>query len=73
VSESDSLEIYTIYDHPRDFPDYYVVTKALVGTNLSIVFGRAESLDEARDLIPEGLHWMPRWDGDDPVIVEVWL
>lgn len=68
------LDIWTIYRHPRDYPDKYVARKTVVppGTPTNDMF-IAGSLDEARALLPRGLHRMPRSAEDDPVIVEVWL
>ena len=70
---------YAIYDHPKDYPDDFVVRR------WRIVPGRAEpipekrpfaltrSLDEARQAIPPGLVRILPAPNDDPVIVETWI
>ncbi len=81
-----SLDLYTVYKHPRDFPDEYVIRESHVlptvrgearVANGEIVC-RGESLEEVhRQLfaLPRGpgLTRLPRQDADDPVIVEVWI
>ena len=34
---------------------------------------RADSLDQVRQMLPRHLTCLPRYDEDDPVIVEVWM
>jgi hypothetical protein len=73
-----TLPIWTIYDHPSDYPDYFIARKWLVGSKKNEpeatdeVIARA-TLDEVRDSLPPGLYCIGRKVGDDPVIVEVWL
>lgn len=77
---ADVLRIYTVYDHPRDYPDEFVVR------GCSIVRGRAEpvldpeltargaTLEAVRaPFLALGLHRQDRWPGDDPCIVETWF
>jgi hypothetical protein len=70
------LEIWTVYRHPRDYPDKFVARKSLATTpeptHTNDMFV-ADNLDEVRALLPKGLHRLPRVAEDDPVIVEVWL
>jgi hypothetical protein len=67
---------WTIYDHPRDYPDAFVARRwvairgTVIPTNDMFV---ANSLNELRALLPPGLVLFPRFDGDDPNIVEVWM
>ncbi len=67
--------MWTIYDHPGDYPDKFVVRKFIVGTSLiatqEVIVGA--TLDEVRDLIPPGLVCLTRSPDDDPVIVETWF
>lgn len=70
------LHLWTVYDHPRDYPTHWVVRESVVaGGKLTMAPSPwlAVTLDEARALVPPGLHCMPRQPTDDPVIVEVWL
>lgn len=69
--------IYAIYDHPKDYPDNFVVRawrpRADGGLDVSLVAHLATSLEDARAWVPRGFARMDRHDNDDPVIVEVWL
>lgn len=74
---SEQLEMWTVYKHPKDHPDKYVARKfvieplQVIATNDMFV---ADSLEEIRLLLPDqGLHCLPRYENDDPNIVEVWL
>jgi len=68
---------WTIYRHPLDFPDHYVVRQwwvleggVLVAKLVGIV---CHSLEEAREQIPPSAICIPREDADDAVIVETYL
>lgn len=70
------LEMFTIYDHPKDYPNHFVVRKWIIhgpepepGSVLSL----SETLDAARNSIPAGLVCLSRNVEDDPVIVETWV
>jgi hypothetical protein len=70
------IRLYAVYQRPKDYPDGYAVREwSIVGTEISpskeCQF--APTLDGARRLIPGGLTRLPRFDKDDPVLVEVWL
>jgi hypothetical protein len=70
------LEIWTVYDHPSDYQDKFVARKSLVTAQGSIMTHEmfvADSLVEIRMLLPPGLARIPRYENDDPVIVECWL
>lgn len=75
---SESLEIYTIYDHPSDHPEYFVVKRQIInGTghywDLNYIFASIY-LEECRDeMIKLGLCPLPRYPEDDPVIIESWI
>jgi hypothetical protein len=71
------LEMWTIYDHPRDMPEKYVARLHVIDkggsrpTDKVIV---ADNLDAIREIMEShGLTRLKRYDDDDPVIVEVWL
>lgn len=69
------LEIWTVYAHPRDYPDKFVARKCLVATTVQLTHDMfvADTLAEIRSLLPPGLMRLDRFPEDDPVIVEVWL
>ena len=70
------LEMWTVYDHPLDYPDYFVARKSVVGVNavtMTHEMFMADTLDELRKLLPAGLYRIHRYEQDDPMIVEVWL
>lgn len=75
--EQARLQLWTIYDHPRDYPSNYVARLSIVGpagaemtehllvsTDLAAIRGQLEAW---------GLHRIPRHPDDEPWIVEVWL
>jgi len=72
-----SLSIWTVYDHPTDFPTEFVARRHKVRpgsepvATTDLVHG--ESLAAVRTQIPRGLTRLPRNPHDDPCIVEVWL
>jgi hypothetical protein len=70
------MVMWTIYDHPRDYPDAFVARKWLIGggpePGPTDEVMTAATLDELRRLM-FGLACIPRWPEDDPCIVEVWL
>lgn len=70
------MKIYTIYDHPSDYPDnfvtrcYTVLQSGLFQASTAVL---SKSLEEARTKIPLGFYMIPRHPTDDPVIVESWI
>lgn len=76
---SEVLEMWTVYDHPLDYPDGYMARCWLVraggvgGVEATNRVVRSDSLAEVRGFISPGLHCLPRSPGDDPVILETWL
>jgi len=72
-----ALEIWTIFDHPKDFPDYFVarltnVTSA--GPEVTEMVLHSADLEELRGIMMrQGLTRIPRFKDDSPQIVEVWL
>lgn len=72
-----TLVFYCIYDHPIDYPRYYVVRRhlALVGATAPLP-GQpelADTLDEARSFVPAGFTRLPCFPGDDATIIETWI
>jgi DNA-binding transcriptional LysR family regulator len=71
--EVEQVRLYTIYDHPRDFPDWYVV-RAWEGDRPDGLVAFSDDLAVLRAMLAgQGLTCIPRNYGDDPVIVETWL
>jgi hypothetical protein len=74
VQEQDLL-VWTIYDHPSDFPDSYVVRphSTKLGSPLTVHIQHAQ-LDHVRGALEHlGLTCLPRSPEDDPSILETWL
>lgn len=68
--------MWTVYDHPLDYPDYFVARKSVVGASMTTLTHEmltADTLDELRALLPPGLYRVHRFVQDDPKIMEVWL
>jgi hypothetical protein len=71
------LSMWVIYDHPRDYPEKYVVRRHVVeypGTYRPTEdYSLHDTLNDARKAIP---HWtvrLERHPQDDVVILETWL
>jgi hypothetical protein len=77
------LEIWTVYDHPSDFPDSFVAHKFVLDQPTDEIM-IAATLPDLRKMIQNlsGNLAIPinspttliqRWPDDDPKIVESWL
>jgi hypothetical protein len=76
MTADDALALWTVYDHPSDFPDRFVARLSLISRTGTVVTNEtvsAATLAELRDRLPPGLHRLDRDPSDDPVIVETWL
>jgi hypothetical protein len=78
--ERGALSIWTIYDHPSDFPHSFVARRFEVGPERSehplatCDIAQSENLDALRHSFGEaGLVCVSRAPEDDPNIVESWL
>lgn len=72
----DALEMWTIYQRPRDYPCGYVVRRSIIGAGIvraDKVAIYVKDIHEARAMIPAGKVCLPPDEGDDPVILETWL
>lgn len=72
------LGLWTIYDHPTDFPDCYVARKWIIAPSNPAPSSTTEILRDAnlenlRAKLPPGLTKIPRLPGDDPVVLETWI
>ena len=69
------LRMYTIFDHPKDYPRHWAVRASTIRPEGPVPDDRvqlADSLAEARALIPPGLTCIPRFPSDIACIIEVW-
>lgn len=84
---SESVLLYVIYDHPKDFPNHWVVRRwtsylpVSLGPGVTLLGKKAKpeplcfpacSLEEARKVVPKGAVQVPKEDHDDPCIAEIW-
>lgn len=71
------LTMWTVYDHPRDFPNNYVARKFLVdadGPRPQEQILVCPHVDKIRaTLAADGFVCLPRLPDDDPTIIEVWV
>lgn len=68
--------IWTIYDHPADFPHHFVGRAHRIEADKSTPtsqFVTGDTLEEVRAQLPPGLYNLRRLAGDDPKIVESWI
>ena len=74
---TNTLCIWVVYEHPSDFPEWYVARRWELGSAGEVktdetIMGRLLSEVRAR-LESRGLTMIPRFLEDDPVILECWL
>lgn len=73
----DILSIWTVYDHPKDYPLEFVARRWEVHperelATLDVI--RNKDLEPIREeMRRRGLFQMNRFAGDDPKIVETWM
>lgn len=72
------LEMWTVYDHPSDFPDMYVARKYEVwrraGAVATALVLAHPNIDKVRDsMVLMGLTPLARDPNDDGNIVETWI
>lgn len=69
-------KLFAIYDHPRDYPQNFVVREWRIGQCFAVPNEKAHAIvatiEEARASIPPGYMRSPILE-QDPKIVEVWL
>jgi hypothetical protein len=70
------LLIWIIYDHPADYPDWFVARPSIIRPKtggpvpMHLI---AKDLNMLRALLPDGLTCLGRQTMDDPAILEVWV
>lgn len=75
----DVLKMWTVYKHPSDFPSSFVARLFLViggeshNTDQCMRAPTLDSLRWALNRFHPGMHCIPRYDGDEPQIMETWL
>lgn len=73
----DALRIWTVYDHPTDFPEHYVARLFLVtgkGSEATTITAINRDLKLLREQLERlGLTRLPRDPNDEPQIVESWV
>ncbi len=70
------LPIICIYESPADYPGKYVARVYAVTegqTRPGIYIALADTLEEIRAKLPEGMYPVRRHKSDDPCIVETWI
>jgi hypothetical protein len=73
MSETAGPVLWTVYERPRDFPNSCVARK-WIGENPTPQILIAPSVEALRVIFRgAGLACIPRQEGDEPHIVEIWL
>ena len=68
------ITLYVVYEHPRDYPDEFVVRRWFVDRpELGEPFARGASLEAVRAALPRNLWNLGRHKNDDEAVVEVWI
>lgn len=77
--DPDVLPMWTIYDHPSDFPHDYVARQWLVSkggtvaTDIAYAHPNLTVLRAAVRAVLPGATCLPRDPKDDPAVVETWV
>jgi len=67
---------YVIYEKPKDYPTKFLVREWIIGpgtVQAGPMICAADTIEEARASLPEGVDQFPVFENDDPVIAEVWM
>lgn len=71
-SDQDKFGLWTVYDHPLDYPKHYVTRRwTLTEPKECYQFETLEALREF--LSNKGLVCLARFEQDDPKIIETWI
>ena len=70
--QCEMIPLFTVYDHPTDFPDHYVV-RVFDGDRPTSLYRVAETLEDVRAFLPDDVCRLERRPEDDPRILEVWV
>jgi hypothetical protein len=73
------MEMFVVYERPRDYPDKFVVRRWWIGTGSGKPeadqdwFYLGKTLEDVRAQVPEGCFRLNRDPNDEPQIVEFWI
>lgn len=75
TQNTDIIEMYAIYENPKDAPGKFVVRRWEVSAGKVTPKERViwNTLAEARASVSNGRTCIPRKEADDPCVVETWL
>lgn len=74
----DLFILWTVYDHPADYPEYFVARKWIADGKSAepiatdVIFFHTD-LERLRDMLPAGLYPLIRAPEDDKCIIETWI
>lgn len=72
-SSDRQLQVWTIYDHPTDFPNKFAARRFVYDKPTGDVI-TTDDIENLRTFFrSQGLTCLPRSESDDPVIVETWM
>lgn len=71
----DVLNIWVVYDHPKDFPGCFIARRWVLTSKCEPTeeVRTGQTLEELRSRLPQGLVCFDRAVNDDRCIVEVWM
>jgi hypothetical protein len=76
AATDDALYFWVITDHPKDYPDSFVLRRWKVVDGVGVPekdYQLFKTIEQAREAIPGDVVPMPLSEADDPVIVEWWM
>lgn len=77
IYHATNFVMFSIYDHPSDFPESFVVRPWYIGpgnVTPSLTCWTAKTLEAARRLVPSSADFLlARELDDDPKIIETWV
>ncbi len=77
TSKEEGFSLWTVYDHPSDFPDSFVTRRSEFVKGVPITtceIFHDESFEAIEEFLAEkGLFAMMRQEGDDPCIIATWM
>lgn len=77
MSSTTVMEMFVIYERPRDYPDGYVMRRWEIGGSVSPrptdYFITGKTLEEVRRAVPPHCIRLHRHPNDETQIVETWI
>ncbi len=72
--ENDVNCLWTVYDHPTDYPDWFVARQFLVPSHPTHRIILAKTVEEIHERLGRyGMMWWPRDESDEPQIMGCYL